>query len=206
MSQHASRSGNARARRQGTITIAIVAVVGLAAFIGGFALASMDEGNTGAASSTTSRNGSPSRTASASASGSASPSAAVVTDGRYFVQTDSVEGGEDGSLVLSYDLAYFYTGDQAAEIAQQRGDPLPESGYYIVNDNPRLRSVPVADDAEVRYIPETLCCDPVPGDLDAWALSVNGTAQTDYPDPDITWWWITVSSGEITSIEQQYLP
>jgi hypothetical protein len=204
MSQHAGRSGTARARRQGTITIAIVATVGIAAFIGGFALASKDDGNTAAASSTPSRSRSQSRTASASAS--TSPSGAVVTDGKYFVQTRSVEGGEDGPLVLSYDLAYFYTGDQATQIAQQRGDPPPESGYYIVNDNPRLRSVPVADDAEVRYIPETRCCDPVPGNLDAWALSVNGTAQTDYPNPDITWWWIAVSSGEITSIEQQYLP
>jgi hypothetical protein len=204
MSQHAGRSGGARARRQRNTTIAIIAAVGLAAFLGGFALASMDDGNTGAASTTPSK--ARSRSPSPSTSASASPSAEVVTDGTYFIQTQSVEGGGDEPLVLSYDLAYFYTGDRAAQIAEQRGDPPPESGYYIVNDNARLRTVPLASDATVRYIPETACCDLVPGNLDAWAVSVNGTGQTDYPDPEFTWWWIAVSSGEISAIEQQYLP
>jgi hypothetical protein len=173
--------------------------------VGGFALASAEDGTPAAASSSTTRSRSRSPSPTASASPSASPSPAV-TDGQYFVKTHDVEGGGNQPLVLSYDLAYFYTGDQAARVAEQHGDPPPESGYYIVNDNPRLRSVPVAADATVLYIPETVCCDLVHGRLDTWAVSVNGTAQTDYPDPDVAWWWITVSSGEITSIEQQYLP
>jgi hypothetical protein len=205
MSQQARRAGSDRARRQRTTTIAIIAVIGLAAFAGGFALAGIGEGNPVAASAGPSRSRSHSPSASASASRSASPSADV-TDGEYFVRSHGVEGGGDEPLLLSYDLAYFYTGDRAAQVAEQRGDPPPESGYYIVNDNPRLRTLPIASDATVRYIPETACCDLVPGDLHAWALSVNDAAQTDYPDPDITWWWITVFSGEVTAIEQQYLP
>jgi hypothetical protein len=205
MSQHADRSSTARARRQRNATIAIIGVVGLAAFVGGFAIANLDDGGTTAASSSPSRTKSRSASASASASVSTPPSVAVA-DGRYFVQTHAVKGGEDRPLLLSYDLAYFYTGDQAVQVAEKRGDPPPESGYYIVNDNPRLRVVPVASDATVMYVPQTICCEPVDGDLGAWALSVNGTAQTDYPDPDIAWWWIRVSSGEITTIEQQYLP
>jgi hypothetical protein len=205
MSHNPGHSGTARARRNRTPTSAIVAAVGLAAFVGGFALANIGNGGSAAASASPSRSRTRSASASAAASASASPSKAV-PDGRYFVQTHRVEGGDDAPLALSYDLAYFYTGDRAVQVAEQRGDPPPESGYYIVNDNPRLRTVPIASDATVLYVPETICCDAVPGDLGAWALSVNDAAQTDYPDPDVAWWWITVSSGEITAIEQQYLP
>jgi hypothetical protein len=209
MSQQADRSGAAaRARRQRNRTITILGVIGAAAFVGGVTLANLNDGGTGAASASLShtQRRSTSPTASATPSTSSSPSPARVPDGRYFVKTHGVEPGDGGRYVLTYDLAYFYTGDDAVRIARQRGDPPPESGYYIVNDNPRLRVALVASDARVAYVPEGACCELADGDLDAWALSVNDAAQTDYPDPASAWWWITVTSGEITSIEQQYLP
>ncbi len=204
MSQDGNRSGSSRARRQRNRAIAIIGVIGAAAFVGGFALAGVEDGGTTATSASPSRPRTRSPSPSVSDSPTASPSD-VVADGRFFVQTSHVERTESG-LALTYDLAYFYKGDRAVQVAAQRGDPPPESGYYIVNDNPRLRTVPIAAGAAVAYVPQTVCCQPEKGDLDAWTASVNGEVQTDYPDPQIAWWWITVSSGKITSIQQQYLP
>jgi hypothetical protein len=45
----------------------------------------------------------------------------------------------------------------------------------------------------------------VAGTFDAWAASIDGTAQTDYAGKDAPW-WITVRGGSVVKIEQQYLP
>ena len=77
--------------------------------------------------------------------------------------------------------------------------------YYIVNDNPRLRTLPLADVVVVRYIPVDQCCDLQDGNVDAWLESVLETNPTDYPGKDAAWWF-RVEGGLITRIEQQFLP
>ena len=79
------------------------------------------------------------------------------------------------------------------------------SGYYIVNDNPRLRTLFLADEVEVEYIPSSRCCELQTGDLDAWVEAVLETNPTDYAGTNVPW-WLTVEGGRITRIEQQYLP
>jgi hypothetical protein len=76
---------------------------------------------------------------------------------------------------------------------------------YIVNDNPRLRTLPLADVVEVRYIPVDRCCDLQEGNVDAWLESIRETNPTDYPGKDAAWWFV-VDGGHITRIEQQFLP
>ncbi len=138
-------------------------------------------------------------TASASPSPSADPN--ILDNGEHFVFMNGAKTG--AARRLTFDLAEWYTDQEAIDVAAQHGDDAP-NGYYIVNDNPRLRTMPVSDDVVVRYIPNDACCEPQPGDFDALAEAVNGTAQTDYfaQAP----WWITVSGGQIVKIEQQYLP
>jgi hypothetical protein len=79
-------------------------------------------------------------------------------------------------------------------------------GYYIVNDNPLLRTMPIAADAIVKYVPEGTCCSLKSGNLEAWSEAVNGTAQTDYPNMEFAGWWLTVQDGEIVRIAQQWVP
>ncbi len=105
---------------------------------------------------------------------------------------------------MRFDLAYFLTGTQGEQAAEDHGDEFV-NGYYIVNDNPRLRTLPLAEDVEVVYIPTTQCCELQPGDVDAWLESINETNPTDYGGKDVPWWF-TVEGGQITRIEQQYLP
>ena len=111
---------------------------------------------------------------------------------------------ENGRTSVRFDLAYFYQGERAEREAAERGDEVV-SGYYIVNDNPRLRTLFLADEVEVEYIPATQCCELQPGDIDAWVEAVLETNPTDYAGTNAPWWF-TVEGGEITRIEQQYLP
>jgi hypothetical protein len=135
------------------------------------------------------------------------PAPSEFGDGRHFVLAEEVEtSGSADSLVA--DLGYFLTDDQANEAAAEAGleTPVP-NGYYIVNDNPKLRTVPISPDATVRYIPSDPCCDLQPWDLQAWIDAVNGEVQTDMMgEMSTTWWWITVRAGQVVAIEQQYLP
>ena len=109
---------------------------------------------------------------------------------------------EDGPARVRFDLVYWYTGDEAEEVAAEHGTEAT-NGYYIENDNPRLRTLPLADEVEVMYVPERLLR-AAAGRRRRRLESVLGTAQTDYPE-DVPW-WITVEGGQITRIEQQFLP
>jgi hypothetical protein len=128
----------------------------------------------------------------------------ILEDGRHFVYVTSGSRLEDGSSEVEFNLAYFYTGDEAAQKAAEDGNDSA-NGYYIVNDNDLLRTLPLADDVEVRYIPVDACCELQPGNVDAWLEAVLATNPTDYGGTDVPW-WLTVDGGEITRIEQQYLP
>jgi len=144
---------------------------------------------------------SPTESPTASASPSAPADPNILDNGRHFVFMNGAKTG--AAQRLTFDLAEFYTDQAAIDAAEQHGDEVV-NGYYIVNDNPRLRTMPVSDTVVVRYIPNDACCDLQPGDFDAFSEAVNGTAQTDYfaQAP----WWITVSGGQVVKIEQQYLP
>ena len=111
---------------------------------------------------------------------------------------------EDGTSEVEFDLALFYVGERAEQEAAERDDEVV-NGYYIVNDNDRLRNLPLAEDVEVDYIPVDACCDLQSGDVNAWLEAVLETNPTDYGGTDVPWWF-TVDGGEITRIEQQYLP
>jgi hypothetical protein len=142
-------------------------------------------------------------------SGSATPEPSesespILEDGHHFVFVEKAMFLPDGSTRVRVDLAYFLTGTQGEEAAADHGDEFV-NGYYIVNDNPRLRTLPLADEVEVEYIPVGACCDLQPGNIDAWLESINETNQTDYDGKNVPWWF-TVEGGEITRIEQQYLP
>ncbi|HEX5937947.1 MAG TPA: hypothetical protein VFZ75_09715 [Actinomycetota bacterium] len=135
----------------------------------------------------------------------AQPSASpVLADGRHFVYvTDAARRGDRPSTV-TFDLGYFYRGERAEQEAAERGDEVVND-IYIVNENPRLRTLPLGDIVVVRYIPVDRCCDLQDGDVDAWLGSILGQDPTDYPGKDAAWWF-RVDGGRITRIEQQFLP
>jgi hypothetical protein len=129
---------------------------------------------------------------------------AILEDGHHFVFVKEAVVFPDATRKVRFDLAYFLTGDEGEEAAADHGDEFVD-GYYIVNDSDRLRSLPLAEEVEVEYIPVDQCCELQPGDIDAWLESINETNPTDYGGTDVPW-WLTVEGGQITRIEQQYLP
>lgn len=143
----------------------------------------------------------PTMPGSPSPPGGASP---VLEDGHHFLYVTGASRLEDGTSEVEFDLAYFYVGASAEREAAERDDEVL-NGYYIVNENDRLRALPLADDVEVAYIPVDACCELQRGNVDAWLEAVLETNQTDYGGADVPWWF-TVEGGVITKIEQQYLP
>ena len=209
MTEGRHAEGDQRRRRRNAI-IVVAIVVGLLVFVAGYVLGA-GGGENAASPSPTATTSRPSAThtpatGSASPSSSPEPSGDELPDGKYFVQLNDLQGGEDGPPLIRYDLAYFYTGDRANQVAASRGDETPvPNDVYIVNDNPKLRFAPLAENFTVRYIPEGS------GELqtapqDRFLAWLGATEQTDFLPKDSTYWWVTIDSGEVTKIEQQYLP
>lgn len=129
----------------------------------------------------------------------------VLEDGRHFVYVRRASHPDTGPVTVKFDLAYFYTGGQAEQKAAERGDEVVND-YYIVNDNPRLRTLPIADVVEVRYVLASRCCELQAWDIDPWLEAVGlSTNPSDHPGKNVPWWF-TVEDGQIIRIEQQYLP
>ena len=158
--------------------------------------------------------------ASAAATGSQAPSTAPTQppsptqspsqsppslgDGRHFVYVTKLHGTPP-EATLTFDLAEFLTGEAAAQAAAEHGDESPPpNDYYIVNDNPRLRTMPVAPNVTIRAIDWTNCCELTDVPYTDWAASL--TAPTDALYGTGTQYWITVTDGRIVAIEEQYLP
>jgi hypothetical protein len=129
-------------------------------------------------------------------------------DGEHFGFVEEVDAS-GGNLVL--DLAYFLSGEAANEAAAERGDEVPvPNDYYIVNDNPRLRTLTLADDLKLSLLDWNRCCDErFEGDLDTFAQAIDeGQLEADgylYQGP-LSPYWLTVENGEVVRIEEQYLP
>jgi hypothetical protein len=209
--QHAPSPDRRTRRIRMVVVVATAGAIALA--IGLFLGSRSDDGSSATPSPVAS--GTPSPSAEPTSSEEPTPSeeptsteepavASGFADGRHFVLAESVKPGD----VLVADLGYFFTGDEANEAAAGHGveTPVPND-YFIVNDNPKLRRVPISTDATVRYIPSESCCDLQPWDLQTWIDAVNGEVQTDMMgEMSFTWWWITVRGGAVVAIEQQYIP
>ncbi|MGH2528777.1 MAG: hypothetical protein ACRDH0_05510 [Actinomycetota bacterium] len=143
-----------------------------------------------------------------SPTGSPSPAPGTdLGDGRHFGYIESVDIRPlPGTMV--FDLAYFLTGDEANEAAEEHGDETPvPNDYYIVNDNPRLRTLVVSRDIRILLIDWKNCCDRFSADpgrfQDSFALD-------EYPPGNykgkFSQYWLTVKGGVVSAIEEQYLP
>jgi hypothetical protein len=140
---------------------------------------------------------------------SASPSS-ILPDGRSAVYLTKIDVGK---RTITFDLIEFLTGDAAKKAWQKAnpgsGEDGPPNDYFIVNDNPKLRTLPVADPVEVKVVDQQ---------------NVNGTAsktinfadatayfvslKPDQSDHRLSWdpFWITVVNGVVTKIEEQFVP
>jgi hypothetical protein len=136
-------------------------------------------------------------------------SEAEIEDGRHFGFIESVDLE---ALALEFDLAYFLTGEEANAAAEEHGDEVPvPNDYYIVNDNPKLRTLGVAPNLEIVLYDWDRCCDEtIEGSLEGLAEAINGgepvTVDGHLYQGPLSPYWLTVEGGAVTRIEEQYLP
>jgi hypothetical protein len=110
---------------------------------------------------------------------------------------------------LVFDLAYFYTGAKANQAAASHGDPTPvPNGYYIVNDNPLLRTLDVDPSVKIYVIlGHHQCCASQKGTLTGFIAGFNLTSYHNVTyKGSFTQYWLTISNGAVVKIEEQYLP
>jgi len=136
----------------------------------------------------------------------------LIEDGKNFAFVRSVDTSTDPPTV-TYDLAYFLTGDAATQAAKTRGDEVPPpNDYYIVDDNPRLRTVDLSPSVRIALFDWNNCCDAtVNASVDEFAHAVNaGKKQTTVRrhlfNGRLSPYWLFGGEGTIVRIEEQFLP
>ncbi len=134
----------------------------------------------------------------------------LIENGRNFAFIKSVDVTADPATV-TYDLAYFLTGDQATKAAEEHGDESPPpNDYYIVNDNPKLRTVPLSPDVRLVLLDWNRCCDRrFRGDLADFARAFDEgelTVGDRVYKGNLSPYWLVAHHGVIVKIEEQYLP
>jgi hypothetical protein len=148
----------------------------------------------------------PAAAATAAPSATASP---VLADGRSAAY---LTGLDTGGKTVTFDLIEFLTGDAAeAEWKKQHpgGPEGPDNGYLIVNNNKKLRTLPVAADAKVQVL--ATLGSPEQKAIGFAALPASLKEQTKglpLTPPHITAmpFWLTVKDGTVTRFEEQFLP
>jgi hypothetical protein len=148
---------------------------------------------------------SPTETTSPSPSPSPSP---ALADGRYFGSIKSVDfAGQPPNLV--FDLAYLLTGEAANKAAAQHGleTPVPND-YYIVNDNPRLRTLKLSPTVSILLLDWANCCQ-TRFQADRAKFEHAFTLKK-YPSGNykgkFSGYWLTIRDGLVVKIWEQFFP
>jgi hypothetical protein len=129
-------------------------------------------------------------------------------DGRHFGYVKSVDLGPKPATLV-FDLAYLLKGEEANREAAKRGYRTPvDNDYFIVNDNPRLRTLPLSDDLELRLLDWKHCCETFfAGDLARFAASFERKK-----DPvgnyrgKFSAYELTVEDGVVVRIDEHFFP
>lgn len=206
-------------RRRWIVGAAIAVVVLVVALIAAVATWGDDDGTSTSGNSGTSTTEAPSATETAPPAtapapvvpapepGPADQGGPVLEDGRHAAM---ITGLDVGARAVEVDVVQFLMGDEATAAYREDhpDDPTgsPDNDYYVVNDNPRLRTLPVVADAEVTVVatdvsandPHTIAFEDLPGYFAAY----EGPAGQ-------LWWnpfWLTVDDDRIVAMEEQYTP
>jgi hypothetical protein len=136
------------------------------------------------------------------------PADDALEDGRHFgyIRSVNVSG-----RTIAFDLATWLSGDEADRAYQHAGGegPVPND-YFVINDNPRVRTLPLSSDLRLRLIDWNHCCDNFfDGELTTFSRAIetgDAVIEGGLVYRAQSSWWITVRGGVVTEIEEQYTP
>lgn len=128
----------------------------------------------------------------------------VIEDGRHPVYLTAVDVA---GRTVEFDLIQWLTGAEARDAWTAANPDMPgdpPNDFFVVNDNPALRVLPVARDVPVTVLdhgwaPVDITFEELPGFM----------AADLFPEDGFLWhnpFWLTVSDGTVTAIEEQYTP
>lgn len=108
---------------------------------------------------------------------------------------------------LQVDYVQFLMGGEAADAATAHGaESPPPNGYYVVNDNPKLRVFPIQAGIGVVVVTNSDGTSEPSGralTLSQWAAEMTGPHAAVFSS---TIYWVTVTNGTVTAINAQYTP
>lgn len=123
------------------------------------------------------------------------PGTAILPDGRWFGIVDSYD--ETG---ISFDLSCWFSGEAAVAASAEDGEESPPpNDYYIRNENTQLRLLGVSTDTQITWYPSGDPNDAVEGAYAEWTVFLDGQ---DFRNAI----WVTIVSGMVTEIEEQWVP
>jgi hypothetical protein len=126
--------------------------------------------------------------------------AVILEDGRHPVHLESVDANQ---RKITFDLVIFLTGQKAEEewAKEHPGEEGPPNDYMIVNNNPKLRTLPLTAGAKIQVIDMNSTDVTKPVDASLNKLRDLVTSQR-----GAGLYWITVRDEKVTRVEGQYLP
>ena len=132
---------------------------------------------------------------------------AAISDGRHFATLLRGEtGGEDGA-VLEFDVASFLTGAEAAAACDLVGDECPPPNDYLIHDDdPGVYRVAIDANAPIDLVNWADCCETRLAGTTADLLAAIAAPDEGGIYRIDSRFWLTITLGRITAVEEQYLP
>jgi len=116
-------------------------------------------------------------------------------------------------MTVMVDIARWWAGPEAVKAAVEHGFIRPgqalPNGYYIRNDSPMLRTLPLAPTVVVTVARCPTGCSTFGGTLDGLAAALahpnpRATLADDYRPQSL--YWLEIANGAVVRIDEQYLP
>jgi hypothetical protein len=125
-----------------------------------------------------------------------------LADGRHAVKILAVS---DAKKTVRFDAIQFLTGEAANKAAAEDGeDSPPPNDYYIRNTNPKVRTLSIAPSVTVTV--NVLAAADTGSSTEDTRITLAKLAGYPRDRVDDAVFWLTVSHGKVTRIEEQYLP
>ena len=121
-------------------------------------------------------------------------------DGRHYAYLKSLDTAK---LTLTLDVVQFLTGEEAEKAAQEDGQEAYD--YYIRNQNKKLRTLPVGP--KVRVVVNTLTASETgSSSKDTEITLAKLKSYFDKGEAQKRVFYVTLTGGVVTKINEQYLP
>jgi hypothetical protein len=125
-----------------------------------------------------------------------------LADGRHPARILAVS---DSKKTVRFDVIQFLTGDAANKAAAEDGEESPPpNDYYIRNTNPKIRTLSIAPSVTVTV--NVLAATETGSSTKDTRITLAKLAGFPRDRVDDAVFWLTVSHGKVTRIEEQYLP